>query len=241
MVFCGKPSGACHACRGRKTRCDQIPEGCTQCKRAKRKCPGYRPIGDVIFRDESKNVARKAKAKEARAKQAASKASTHTIVLTEEDTDSSSEEPCELVERTNSPLGCCALAPNIEDRATGFFIANYVVLDNSRTSGLPGRYIPVSKLGRVPKFKYEGRWSRCLCSYSICSFTAEERPLSICESASIHKQSARIPSRCQERQHITRYLNPRNIRIRYGIQSAMSKKLRRTQFVLSVLFLPLAY
>jgi hypothetical protein len=104
MVFCWKPSGACHACRERKTRCDQIPEGCTQCKRAKRKCPGYRAIGDVIFRDESKNVVRKAKTKEARAKQAASKASTPTVVLTEEDTDSSSEESCELVEQTNSLL-----------------------------------------------------------------------------------------------------------------------------------------
>src|SRR6266480_3557849 len=134
MVFCGKPSGGCHACRERKTRCDQIPEGCTQCKRAKRKCPGYRPIGDVIFRDESKNVVRKVKAKEARAKQAASKASTPTVVLTE-DTDSSFEESCELVEGTNSPLGCYALAPNIEDRATGFFIANYVVLDNGLTRG----------------------------------------------------------------------------------------------------------
>lgn len=74
MVYCGKPSGGCHACRERKTKCDKVilPEGCTQCKRAKRICPGYRVPGDLVFRDQSSNVIQKFKAKEARAKKAAS-------------------------------------------------------------------------------------------------------------------------------------------------------------------------
>ncbi|TVY37360.1 hypothetical protein LOCC1_G006334 [Lachnellula occidentalis] len=53
MVYCGKPSKGCQACRDRKTRCT----------RARRPCPGYRDQLDLIFRDESEAVIGKAKGK----------------------------------------------------------------------------------------------------------------------------------------------------------------------------------
>ncbi|KAH6711136.1 hypothetical protein DL95DRAFT_419426 [Leptodontidium sp. 2 PMI_412] len=135
MVFCGKPSGGCHACRERKTKCDQVPEGCTQCKRAKRKCPGYRVPGDLIFRNESSNVIRKFKAKEAKEKQAATlKASPPQSVVAVGSSSSAvdddwdiSDGSLEIIQREDAPLSVFSLAPTIEERATGFFVANFVL------------------------------------------------------------------------------------------------------------------
>ncbi|KAH7336400.1 hypothetical protein BKA65DRAFT_33436 [Rhexocercosporidium sp. MPI-PUGE-AT-0058] len=134
MVFCGKPSGGCHACRERKTKCDQVPEGCTQCKRAKRVCPGYRVPGDLIFRNESSNVIRKFKAREARDKQATFKTSPPRPVVSsslslsaEDDWDHVSDGSLEIIQREDARLSVFSLAPTIEERAIGFFVANFVL------------------------------------------------------------------------------------------------------------------
>ncbi|KAJ9158387.1 Sterol uptake control protein 2 [Coniochaeta hoffmannii] len=63
MVYCGKPSKGCSNCRERKIRCDQREPGCGQCKKREQECPGYRNIVDLMFRDESSHVIKKAKAK----------------------------------------------------------------------------------------------------------------------------------------------------------------------------------
>ncbi|TVY39221.1 hypothetical protein LSUB1_G004028 [Lachnellula subtilissima] len=63
MVYCGKPSKGCQACRDRKTRCDRATPSCSQCIRGQRPCPGYRDQLDLIFRDESEAVIGKAKGK----------------------------------------------------------------------------------------------------------------------------------------------------------------------------------
>ncbi|KAK0753052.1 hypothetical protein B0T18DRAFT_423674 [Schizothecium vesticola] len=63
MVYCGKPSKGCSNCRERKIRCDQKEPGCGQCDKREQKCPGYRNLVDLMFRDESSHVIKKAKAK----------------------------------------------------------------------------------------------------------------------------------------------------------------------------------
>ncbi|KAK9369405.1 hypothetical protein V1509DRAFT_620709 [Lipomyces kononenkoae] len=60
MVYRGEPSKACLPCRKRKLRCDLRPSGCGQCQRAGLSCFGYRTSQDLIIRDESQNVRRKA-------------------------------------------------------------------------------------------------------------------------------------------------------------------------------------
>ncbi|KAF7595341.1 hypothetical protein BBP40_006590 [Aspergillus hancockii] len=62
MVFCGKPSKGCGECRSRKIRCDQARPTCSQCVKGNRMCPGYRDELSLMFRDESQQVVRKAKA-----------------------------------------------------------------------------------------------------------------------------------------------------------------------------------
>ncbi|KAK0628002.1 White-opaque regulator 1 [Lasiodiplodia hormozganensis] len=61
MVYCGPPSRGCETCRKRKIRCDQVPlpDGCTQCSKARRQCPGYRDLQQVLFRNESAKVERR--------------------------------------------------------------------------------------------------------------------------------------------------------------------------------------
>ncbi|KAK4106738.1 hypothetical protein N658DRAFT_414728 [Parathielavia hyrcaniae] len=63
MVYCGKPSKGCSNCRERKIRCDQREPGCGQCDKRQQKCPGYRNLVDLMFRDESSHVIKKAKAR----------------------------------------------------------------------------------------------------------------------------------------------------------------------------------
>ncbi|KAF5515128.1 Beauvericin cluster-specific repressor BEA4 [Colletotrichum fructicola] len=60
MVYCGKPSKGCSSCRERKIRCDQKEPGCGQCEKRQQECPGYRNLVDLMFRDESAHVKRKA-------------------------------------------------------------------------------------------------------------------------------------------------------------------------------------
>ncbi|EHK51027.1 hypothetical protein TRIATDRAFT_279683 [Trichoderma atroviride IMI 206040] len=60
MVYCGKPSKGCSHCRERKIRCDQKEPGCGQCIKRHIECPGYRNMVDLMFRDESHDVIKKA-------------------------------------------------------------------------------------------------------------------------------------------------------------------------------------
>lgn len=69
MVYCGKPSQGCGECRSRKIRCDQVKPVCSQCIRANRICPGYRDQLSLLFRDESQEVIRKARAASSSGKQ----------------------------------------------------------------------------------------------------------------------------------------------------------------------------
>ncbi|KAF5590590.1 negative acting factor [Fusarium pseudocircinatum] len=69
MVYCGKPSGGCSTCRRRKIRCDQKEPACTQCEKKNQPCPGYRNLVDLMFRDESSHVIKKAVKTRARSNQ----------------------------------------------------------------------------------------------------------------------------------------------------------------------------
>ncbi|KAF2479730.1 hypothetical protein BDY17DRAFT_304509 [Neohortaea acidophila] len=131
MVYCGKPSSACHACRQRKTRCDALPNGCTQCKRAKRQCPGYRVQSDLVFRDQSANVIKRAKAQERKRSVKSESPSSNaspapdtddSIIL---DSESQDGEDLELVVRGLPPM--LSLQPEVENMATCYFNSNYSV------------------------------------------------------------------------------------------------------------------
>ncbi|KAF2670717.1 hypothetical protein BT63DRAFT_438337 [Microthyrium microscopicum] len=60
MVYCGKPSRGCQNCKTRRIKCDEVQPACTQCKKSNRTCPGYPDEFDLIFRNETMAVKRKA-------------------------------------------------------------------------------------------------------------------------------------------------------------------------------------
>ncbi|KAB8304747.1 hypothetical protein EYC80_004101 [Monilinia laxa] len=144
MVFCGRPSRGCHACRAKKTKCDAIPTGCTQCQNAGRKCPGYRSQVDLVFREETKNVIEKAKAKHEKARKRGLEYVSYN-----------SATPCSATHAPTLNRGNCSrgigvgtsqpsqaisvnylnITPSIEDRATAFFLSNYVMGDHGPTRG----------------------------------------------------------------------------------------------------------
>ncbi|KAL2024893.1 hypothetical protein VTK56DRAFT_3592 [Thermocarpiscus australiensis] len=60
MVYYGALSRGCQRCRQRKVKCDQQKPGCMRCERAGLQCPGFRDLGDLMFRDESQRIIRRA-------------------------------------------------------------------------------------------------------------------------------------------------------------------------------------
>lgn len=56
MVYRGKPSRKCLACRRRKLKCDLEPAACGQCLRAGLECHGYRDTDALRVNDESQAV-----------------------------------------------------------------------------------------------------------------------------------------------------------------------------------------
>ncbi|EED21352.1 C6 finger domain protein, putative [Talaromyces stipitatus ATCC 10500] len=81
MVYCGKPSKGCGACRARKVKCDQATPSCQRCLKANRVCPGYRDQLSLLFRDQSNSVAKKAKANKSSASSRAGTPFTLTAIV----------------------------------------------------------------------------------------------------------------------------------------------------------------
>ncbi|KAI4644247.1 hypothetical protein J4E93_006147 [Alternaria ventricosa] len=61
MVYTGKPSRGCGMCKSRRIKCDEKRPTCGNCKKSARVCPGYPDDFDLVFRDENKAMAKKAR------------------------------------------------------------------------------------------------------------------------------------------------------------------------------------
>ncbi|KAH7083584.1 hypothetical protein FB567DRAFT_87865 [Paraphoma chrysanthemicola] len=130
MVYRGKPSAACGECRKRRSRCDQATPACTQCVKAGRACPGYRNTVDLMFHDESKQIARRNKDRT-------------TGKTNEEATGSNSRG--QLIKRTAKvmpvKLTDFVLYQPLDDIGVSFFMSTYVGEDPA-----------ISQLYYLPKF-----------------------------------------------------------------------------------------
>jgi hypothetical protein len=123
-------------------KCDQAPDGCSQCVKVNRKCPGYRDQLDLMFRNESKEVVRKAKAKEAKIKQGSLRSSATSSLVSSSAAafvpDSGNFFEIVLREDHYFPTfrpSTFSIAPTIEERATGFFFSNFVISVRGPTRG----------------------------------------------------------------------------------------------------------
>ncbi|KAF2011397.1 hypothetical protein BU24DRAFT_495587 [Aaosphaeria arxii CBS 175.79] len=130
MVYRGKPSAACGECRKRRNRCDQAIPTCGQCRKAKRNCPGYRNQVDLMFFDESEEVAKRSQSGTATPpdhKVHGAGSSSSDLVISP--TTAPTIFPANVLEQT-------------DDLGLNFFMANYVGSDsiNSQFIYLPEYY-----------------------------------------------------------------------------------------------------
>ncbi|KAG6016754.1 hypothetical protein E4U43_003188 [Claviceps pusilla] len=130
MVYCGKPSKGCSNCRERKIRCDQKEPACGQCDKRRQTCPGYRNMVDLMFRDESHHVIKRAtsiststaaaaarkRARKAQARVASAAAPARPEGSSCRSSSSSSSPPLDslLVTRQSAPLLNDTLPPSTE-------------------------------------------------------------------------------------------------------------------------------
>ncbi|KAF1364243.1 hypothetical protein EJ07DRAFT_98923 [Lizonia empirigonia] len=120
MVYRGRPSTGCKNCRERRVKCDETPEGCVKCAKARIVCPGYDRNVDVFFHDETARTEVKAKKAKAKAialrdaRYASTKASSASEELVTASRESSGKE---------SP-GVLLIAPLI-DQGIAYFMSHY--------------------------------------------------------------------------------------------------------------------
>lgn len=145
MVYCGPPSKGCQTCRERKIRCDQRPGRCVRCAKSRRECPGYRDLSDLMFRNESTDVIRKAKAKATSKSRSGSPGPNSSKPLPPPRTspEQNIEKFLILVPRNDTPatqpaISYYSMAPTIDERATGFFFTNYIIEANSHSGNSAG-------------------------------------------------------------------------------------------------------
>lgn len=148
MVYCGAPSKGCLACRKRKirvstylmsrpnrtiltwrTQCDQKQDGCGNCAKIQRLCPGYRNQTDLMFRDQSTHVKKKAEAKAGlNSKRPVSARTTPTVATSEMGDKGLVEPPSSPCNEQHSSLALIhTLAPTIDERTTGWFFLEYTL------------------------------------------------------------------------------------------------------------------
>ncbi|KAK0874276.1 hypothetical protein LTS02_000192 [Friedmanniomyces endolithicus] len=112
MVYRGKPSAGCEACRRAKKRCTLEVPACSRCVKLRKDCSGYRDTTELQIQDESEAVKRKALKQKARQSTAATYllappaahalSGTLTQASTNSDSSSGSDETTEIVMHSSS-------------------------------------------------------------------------------------------------------------------------------------------
>ncbi|KAF2623478.1 hypothetical protein BU25DRAFT_414242 [Macroventuria anomochaeta] len=128
MVYRGRPSAACFACRTRRIKCDTRKPGCSQCARIRIICPGYRDPLDELFRDESAAVTKRAQ-KSCKAPNNPKHNQTHISKPTHPATCSAGS-PDKHETNLGLPMSFCAPGPSlsqsIENVALAHFMSSYI-------------------------------------------------------------------------------------------------------------------
>ncbi|APA14373.1 hypothetical protein sscle_12g091430 [Sclerotinia sclerotiorum 1980 UF-70] len=133
MVNTGRPSRGCYLCRSRRVKCDENKPGCGNCRRLNRECPGYRPIFDVMHRNEN-SVQRKRSLAIAKTTALAAVQTTRFHYRSppaqgrlRQNSYSDTQKLVEAIHNGTQSL-CPPLTAALEERAICFFLANYVLV-----------------------------------------------------------------------------------------------------------------
>ncbi|KAH7123631.1 hypothetical protein B0J11DRAFT_529503 [Dendryphion nanum] len=120
MTYYGTPSKGCERCRRRKVKCDQRVPGCFKCSKSGFRCPGYRNLSDVVFRDESMRIIRRVEKQKSVVPKSSSEEFEENLELSVNDTPSYPLGPfwfpLAIPQKLHSPR---------DDLAANFFFANF--------------------------------------------------------------------------------------------------------------------
>ena len=162
MVYAG-PSRGCHICRQRRIKvyhalflarnqtdtaqCDQKLPACGQCIRKKKTCPGYRSEADLIFRVENDHAASLVAGRKSRRRSSppprphvSARSSPGRVA---QDFSESVQSPSTVVSFAgpDQPPNFRTLLPTLGERASCFFIANYILESSDVSYGFM-EYLP---------------------------------------------------------------------------------------------------
>lgn len=164
MVYAG-PSRGCHNCRQRRIKvfhaphfyaldqtntaqCDQKVPACGQCTKKKKTCPGYRSEADIIFRVENDHAAslvagRKSRRRSSPPPQAHSSAQPSPGPVIQDPAELAKSTGTSVIsyEKLVQPPNFRTLLPTVGERASCFFIANYILQSSDISYGFM-EYLP---------------------------------------------------------------------------------------------------
>ena len=148
-------------------KCDARPEGCTQCDRAHRPCPGYREYVDLLFRDQNTEIIGKVKAREER-KRLKRAAAPQDVMPWQRSDNFASQGHREVQPLQRAPLLklLLNLKSPVEDRAMCYFMSRHIfgrhgagqglydVLDSLKASATTSDLCLTSSLGAASLASY---------------------------------------------------------------------------------------
>ncbi|TVY33914.1 White-opaque regulator, partial [Lachnellula subtilissima] len=151
VVSCclGKPSKGCYLCRARRIKCDEGKPGCMRCQKVKRVCPGYRDVFDLNLRDETKSTKQKMNNRMINARSFDSSqatvdgsqlvgradiiANSSSFSIISPTSDTSSWPSPASTGHHHGEIICGQISTPIDQQATCFFLANFVLLPAQNT------------------------------------------------------------------------------------------------------------
>ncbi|KFX91973.1 hypothetical protein V490_05618 [Pseudogymnoascus sp. VKM F-3557] len=144
MVYCGKPSRGCQMCRTRRIKCDETKPTCTQCRKSRRECPGYKDDFDLVFRNETQATEKRAKKPSSKAKKAGAQAAASSNRPWSSSAPPTASDA--LIVSSRSEQVPSTLSIPVEQVASHYFFTNFVATsDNGASIGLTDYIIPLAQ------------------------------------------------------------------------------------------------
>ncbi|KFY43072.1 hypothetical protein V495_04181 [Pseudogymnoascus sp. VKM F-4514 (FW-929)] len=144
MVYCGKPSRGCQMCRTRRIKCDETKPTCTQCRKSRRECPGYKDDFDLVFRNETQATEKRAKKPSSKAKKVGAQAAASSNRPWNSSAPPTASDA--LIVSSRSEQVPSTLSIPVEQVASHYFFTNFVATsDNGASIGLTDYIIPLAQ------------------------------------------------------------------------------------------------
>ncbi|KFY44128.1 hypothetical protein V494_01614 [Pseudogymnoascus sp. VKM F-4513 (FW-928)] len=133
-------------------RCDETKPTCTQCRKSRRECPGYKDDFDLVFRNETQATEKRAKKPTSKARKAASQAPSNRQWNSNAAPPVAGNPNSALVPSSTPAQVPTTLSIPVEQVASHYFFTNFVATsDNGASIGLTDYIIPLANASQSNK------------------------------------------------------------------------------------------